>query len=163
MSSHVSGPVGSTIATAELRARLGDPDLAIVDVRPLHAFNGWRSNGDARGGHIPGAIAFPSAWLESVDDAEVIRLLESKDILPSRDVVLYGDPGNVAAVGSRLAELGHGPPRLRGASASGRPTRRCPSNDSRSTRRSSTPDGCANCSTADVRRRHPPGASSSST
>jgi len=54
------------ISTAELRRRLADPTLTIVDVRPLAAYNGWRSNGDARGGHIPGAVAFPSAWLGSV-------------------------------------------------------------------------------------------------
>ena len=38
-------------------------NLTIVDVRPLAAYNGWRRNGEARGGHIPGAVAFPAAWL----------------------------------------------------------------------------------------------------
>jgi 3-mercaptopyruvate sulfurtransferase SseA len=95
-------------AATELRRRLDDPDLTIVDVRPLPAYNGWRWSGEARGGHIPGAVAFPSAWLRSVDDAEVERLLESKDIVPGREVVLYGDrPGDVAAVATRLADLGH--------------------------------------------------------
>ena len=61
----MTGPAhSSTIATAELRRRLTDPDLTIVDVRALPAYNGWRSNGDARGGHIPGAVAFPIAWLD---------------------------------------------------------------------------------------------------
>ena len=98
----------STISTAELRRRLTDPDLTIVDCRALPAYNGWRPNGEARGGHIPGAVAFPSAWLTSVDDAEVARLLHSKDIVPSREVVLYGDGSDdVSAVRSRLADLGH--------------------------------------------------------
>src|SRR5438128_1986546 len=92
------------ISTAELRHRLSDPELTIVDVRPLSAYNGWRVNGEARGGHIPGAVALPSGWLGRVDDAGLERLLDSKDIVASREVVLYGDrPEDVAAVQARLA------------------------------------------------------------
>ncbi len=98
---------GSTISTSELRGRLTDSDLTIVDVRPLHAYNGWRPNGEARGGHIAGAVAFPSAWLTSVDDDEVARLLESKNIVPGQDIALYGDADEVSVVASRLSELGH--------------------------------------------------------
>jgi thiosulfate/3-mercaptopyruvate sulfurtransferase len=97
----------STVSTAELGRRLTDPDLTIVDVRPLHAYNGWRPEGEARGGHIPGAVAFPSAWLTSIDDAEVVRLLHSKNIVPSREVVLYGGSDDVAAFSRRLADLDH--------------------------------------------------------
>jgi thiosulfate/3-mercaptopyruvate sulfurtransferase len=97
-----------TISGTDLRGRLDDPDLTIVDVRPLTAYNGWRRGEEARGGHIPGAVAFPSAWLESVDDAEVERLLHSKGVVPGREVVLYGDDAeSVSAVGARLAQLGH--------------------------------------------------------
>src|SRR5207247_7977806 len=96
------------ISAAELRRRLDDPKLTIVDVRPLPGYNGWRASGEARGGHIPGAVAFPSAWLGSVDDAEVERLLHSKGIVPSREVVLYGDGAEgVSAVKARLTKLGH--------------------------------------------------------
>jgi 3-mercaptopyruvate sulfurtransferase SseA len=98
----------SPISAAELRERLGDHELTIVDTRPLPAYNGWRLSGERRGGHIPGAVAFPSSWLGSVEDAEVERLLDSKEIVPSREVVLYGDGAEtVAAVQARLAELGH--------------------------------------------------------
>jgi molybdopterin synthase sulfurtransferase len=98
----------ATISAAELRERLDDPGLTIVDVRPLPAYNGWRTSGEARGGHIPGAVSFPSAWLSSVDTVEVERLLHSKDIVPSREVVLYGDDAeDVSAVRTRLADLGH--------------------------------------------------------
>jgi 3-mercaptopyruvate sulfurtransferase SseA len=96
------------ISTVELRQRLTDPELTIVDVRPLTAFNGWRAIGESRGGHIPGAVAFPSRWLSSVDEAELVRLLDSKDIVRNREVVLYGDrPEDVLAVQTKLAELGH--------------------------------------------------------
>ena len=102
-----TGPVGATLTTDELRLRLDSPNLTIVDVRPLHAYNGWLSHGDPRGGHVPGAVAFPSAWLASTEDSEIVRLLDAKDIVPGREIVLYGDPADVAAVGSRLAALGH--------------------------------------------------------
>jgi molybdopterin synthase sulfurtransferase len=98
----------SSISVIELRRRLDDDALTIVDVRPLPAYNGWRQGEAARGGHIPGAVAFPSAWLRSVDDAEIERLLDSKGIVSSREVVLYGDRAeDLAAVQARLEELGH--------------------------------------------------------
>ena len=98
---------GAIISAAELSRRLDDPDLTIVDVRPSPEYNGWRSSGEARGGHIPGAVAFPSAWLASADDAEVERLLLSKGIVPGREVVLYGDGAEgVSAVKARLTKLG---------------------------------------------------------
>jgi 3-mercaptopyruvate sulfurtransferase SseA len=98
----------SVIPTDELRERLTDPELTIVDVRPLPAYNGWRLNGEARGGHIPGAVAFPSAWFSSVDGAEVERLLDSKAIVSSREVILYGDrAADVEAVRATLTALGH--------------------------------------------------------
>src|ERR1700694_2895630 len=49
-----SRTLAATIATAELRRRLTDPGLAIVDVRALSAYNGWRANGEARWGSHPG-------------------------------------------------------------------------------------------------------------
>ncbi len=98
----------ATVSADELRSRLDDPGLTIVDVRALPAYNGWRAGGEARGGHIPGAVAFPRAWLSSVDDAEVERLLQSKDIVPNQEVVLYGDDADdVSAVRTRLTDLGH--------------------------------------------------------
>ena len=101
-------PSASNISVAELRERLRDPSLTIVDVRDLPAYNGWRLGGTTRGGHIPGAVAFPGAWLNSVDDPEVERLLRSKGILASHEVVLYGDRReDTAALRTKLAVLGH--------------------------------------------------------
>ena len=96
-----------TISTTELRGRLSDPGLAIVDARPLTGYNGWRLADEARGGHIPGAISFPSAWLTSVDAPEIQRILDEKGLLPGREVVVYGIDGDDArAVAARLAERG---------------------------------------------------------
>ena len=101
-------PTTRTISTDELHRRLSDPGLTIVDVRPIAAYNGWRLQGEARGGHIPGATIFPSAWLRSVDEAEIKRLLLAKGITPDRTIVVYGDGAEDApALDARLAELGH--------------------------------------------------------
>jgi 3-mercaptopyruvate sulfurtransferase SseA len=86
-----------TIDLEELRARLADPDLTIVDIRPLAGYNGWRLDGDRRGGHIPGAVAFPVAWLDSVDEPEIERLLGAKRIVAGREIVVYGIEADAAS------------------------------------------------------------------
>jgi 3-mercaptopyruvate sulfurtransferase SseA len=106
-------PITTDISTAELRQRLSDPDLTIVDVRPTAAYNGWRLKAEARGGHIAGAVALPAAWLDRVDEAELQRLLHSKRITAGRTLVIYGNGAeDSSAVALRLAELGHQDVRL---------------------------------------------------
>jgi molybdopterin synthase sulfurtransferase len=82
--------VRATIDARELGSRLDDPTLAIVDVRPLTAYNGWRVGDDVRGGHIPGAVAFPAAWLDGLDAPEVERQLTRKGIVAGREIAVYG-------------------------------------------------------------------------
>ena len=95
------------ISAAELARRLGDPTLTVVDVRPLRAYNGWRQRGEARGGHLPGAVSFPAEWLASVDQPEIARILGRKAIAAGRDVVVYGDSTDAgAAFAAALAERG---------------------------------------------------------
>ena len=97
----------STITTRELEERRSSDGLTVLDVRPLAAYNGWRLAGEPRGGHIPGARAFPAVWLRSVDEAEITRILDEKGIVPGRAVVLYGyGSEDVAAVAARLHHLG---------------------------------------------------------
>jgi thiosulfate/3-mercaptopyruvate sulfurtransferase len=81
----------ASITPDELRARLDDPTLTVVDVRPIAAYNGWRLGGERRGGHVPGARAFPAAWLGAVDQPEIARLLAEKGATQGRDIVVYGD------------------------------------------------------------------------
>jgi molybdopterin synthase sulfurtransferase len=96
-----------TISSAELHQHLGDPQLTIVDVRPLAAYNGWRLDGERRGGHLPGAVAFPNAWLDIVDEAEVVRLVEAKGATVDRSVVIYGYGfDDSLPLADRLARLG---------------------------------------------------------
>src|SRR5438876_6831974 len=105
--------IAAPISTAELRDRLGDPDLSVVDVRPVAAYNGWRLRGEARGGHIPGAVSFPIAWLESVEPAEVQKLLGAKGVLGRGTIVVYGyGAADGRALRTRLEELGESDVRL---------------------------------------------------
>ncbi|HEX3427748.1 MAG TPA: rhodanese-like domain-containing protein [Candidatus Limnocylindrales bacterium] len=95
------------IDTADLATRLGDPGLVVVDVRPLSAYDGWRVGDEPRGGHVPGAVSFPAAWLTSVDAAEIDRLLAGKGVTSASDVVVYGrDASEADAVVDRLSSLG---------------------------------------------------------
>ena len=91
--------------TEELRGRLDGSALAIVDTRPLHLFNGWRADGASRGGHIPGAIAFPGEWERLLDDADLGDVLVTKGVTTDREVVLYGDDASTLA--ARLTALGY--------------------------------------------------------
>jgi len=97
----------ATISVETLRERLGDPDLTIVDVRPLAAYNGWQLGAEERGGHVPGATAFPLAWLRTVDEPEIANLLDRKAIEAAREIVVYGseleDPSGFVA---KLESLG---------------------------------------------------------
>ena len=102
---HETGSPSPTISTTELRDRLGDPDLTVIDTRPLTGYNGWRLGDEARGGHIPGAVAFPGAWLASVDAPEIRRILDQKGVVAGREVVVYGarsDDAQAVAAGLRV-------------------------------------------------------------
>lgn len=97
----------TSISTNELRDRLGDPGVTVVDVRRMAAFNGWRLRGEPRGGHIPGAVVFPTAWLTTEDAVEIDRQLALKGITAERSIVVYGDgPGDAAALEARLDAVG---------------------------------------------------------
>ncbi len=104
---HRATNVLPTISTRELHDRLDEPGLAFVDVRPLHAYNGWKLAGEARGGHIPGAAALPAAWLATLGDEDLESVLAAKGVSADSDIVLYGTgPDDASALESRLAALG---------------------------------------------------------
>ncbi len=95
------------ISMDELCDRSTGLDVTIVDVRPLTAYNGWRQGSDARGGHIPGAVAFPLEWLTTIDEPEIVRLLAEKGITADRTVIVYGTGRRDAdAFADRLSDFG---------------------------------------------------------
>jgi thiosulfate/3-mercaptopyruvate sulfurtransferase len=97
------------LSTAEVSERLNDPTHILVDVRPIAAYNGWRMRGEPRGGHIRGAVAFPLAWLDQIQPADLLpHLLASKGIARDKTVVVYGyGPDQSATLVWKLGELGY--------------------------------------------------------
>jgi len=79
----------NSLSTRELATHLEDPDVVIVDVREMSAFNGWTLHGEARGGHIPGAVAFPLSWLASADASVVRQGMTAKGISRNKTIVVY--------------------------------------------------------------------------
>lgn len=74
-------------------------DWIVVDTRLNDAFNGWKLDGVARGGHIDGAVDFSANWLK-VDDKNIKNslqeILASKGITPDKNVILYDANGKDA-------------------------------------------------------------------
>ncbi|PWU22539.1 MAG: hypothetical protein C5B48_09985 [Candidatus Rokuibacteriota bacterium] len=77
----------------ELRRRLGEEELALVDVRTVPEFDGTaRASCDPRHGHIPGARSLPLDQLLDAHSADEIRTLVG---LPEgAEVVAYCHTGN---------------------------------------------------------------------
>jgi thiosulfate/3-mercaptopyruvate sulfurtransferase len=97
-----------SVSTADLAAWLERPNLAIVDARPIAGFNGWRLQGEARGGHIRGAKAFPTTWLDQVKPEDVESLLAGKGITRDKTIVVYGyTDAEAAPLAERLQALGY--------------------------------------------------------
>lgn len=100
--------MAQTISTPELARQLGDPALVVIDVRPMAAYNGWQLQGEARGGHIRGAVAFPLSWTDAMEAAGLKTLMESRGITRDKTVVVYGyTRDESAAMGDRLTDLGY--------------------------------------------------------
>ena len=98
----------TSISTQALAEHLEHPTCVMVDVREMAAFNGWTLHGEARGGHIPGAVAFPLEWTAVVKGTALRRLLASKGITPDRTVVVYdAQRARSAAMAHRLRTLGY--------------------------------------------------------
>ena len=84
----------------DILPRLGDPELALVDVRSPAEFNGeiiappGMSETAQRAGHIPGAASIP--WAQTVKEdgtfksaEDLATLYEAKGITPDKDVIAY--------------------------------------------------------------------------
>jgi len=84
----------------DILPRLGDPELALVDVRSPAEFNGeviappGMSETAQRAGHIPGAASIP--WAQTVREdgtfksrEELEQLYAAKGITPDKDVIAY--------------------------------------------------------------------------
>lgn len=82
--------------------------VKIVDARPTAAYNGWRLRNEARGGHIPGAVAFPQSWADSTNDADLAERLASKGLTQDHSIVVYGyDDRDSTYLADRMLVLGY--------------------------------------------------------
>ena len=77
-----------------LADRLGDDDFVVIDSRTDEEFNGWTLYGEARGGHITGAVQMPYAWFFKedktiLDYADLKSLFDSYGITSDKEVTSY--------------------------------------------------------------------------
>jgi 3-mercaptopyruvate sulfurtransferase SseA len=85
-----------------------DQDTRIIDIRPTAAYNGWAMQNEVRGGHVPGAIAFPALWAQKAFDRELVSKFEQKGITPADRILIYGYGDEEALVfADRLETLGY--------------------------------------------------------
>lgn len=78
--------------------RLGDPDFALIDSRTDDEFNGWQLYGEARGGHITGAVQVPYDWFYYPDKTtlsykDLRKIFESRGITSDKEVSAYCTAG----------------------------------------------------------------------
>ncbi len=95
------------ISTSDVSQMLNDPNVAILDARPSAAYNGWPLMGEARGGHIPGAINFPLAWVEKFPDDQLKSILVSNGVLTEKRIVIYAyRPSDCSSLADWLKTVG---------------------------------------------------------
>ena len=94
------------IGAQEIRTRLTDHELRVVDVRDPAEYSGEQLRA-ARGGHIPGAILWP--WDENVltdgtmrEGADIRAYAQAAGLLPQHEIVTYCQ-GGVRAAHAALA------------------------------------------------------------
>jgi thiosulfate/3-mercaptopyruvate sulfurtransferase len=78
--------------------RMGDSDFVTVDTRTDAEFNGWTLYGEARGGHISGAVHLPYEWYFNSDHsilgyADLQDLFDSHGISDDKEIVPYCTAG----------------------------------------------------------------------
>lgn len=83
---------------AHIQSRLGDEDFTVVDTRTDEEYIGWTLYGEARGGHISGAVQLPYADYYNPDKsilsyADLKALLDSHGITTDKEVVAYCTAG----------------------------------------------------------------------
>lgn len=105
MTNHFSENRINIISRQEIFAYRKDPSVKFIDVRRPDAYNGWRLQNEARGGHIPGAKNLPSGWSDYIDWIEIVR---NKNIEPADKLIIYGyDAGEAMHVAEKFRKAGY--------------------------------------------------------
>lgn len=93
------------ISTYLLEEKLSDKQTILIDNRPIEAYNGWKLQNEKRGGHIPGAVAFPAIWFE-MDHWQGI--MNAKGIDRDKSLIIYGyDDETNGMMAEKLAGAGY--------------------------------------------------------
>ena len=66
------------VSTAELQLLLDNANSAIIDIRPVEAYNGWRLGNESRGGHIRRARSLLSGRRPKMQQALIQTILSSR-------------------------------------------------------------------------------------
>lgn len=93
------------IYTKEVAEKLRDPNVKLIDVRPVDAYNGWPLKEENRGGHITGAKSFPAKWFRYMDWVEMAA---QKGLSHGDELILYGyDRASVLNAAERFEASGY--------------------------------------------------------
>jgi thiosulfate/3-mercaptopyruvate sulfurtransferase len=93
------------ISTEQLIEWIDKPEVFLLDIRPLEAYNGWPLKGEERGGHIKGAYAAPLKWTKYLDFKDV---LNTKGISEENTIILYGyDKEEVNKLSAKFRGIGY--------------------------------------------------------
>lgn len=86
------------LSGAQIAAKLGNANFAVIDARTDEEFNGWQLYGETRGGHIPGAYNIPYATFYNADKTTLSyqslkQMFESRGITTDKEVTSYCTAG----------------------------------------------------------------------
>ena len=81
-----------------IRDRREDSDFVLIDSRTDEEYNGWTLYGEARGGHITGAVQIPYEWFYYDNKTvlmyeDLLDLFEARDITSDKEVSAYCTAG----------------------------------------------------------------------
>ncbi|MBU1171924.1 MAG: hypothetical protein KKD44_20410 [Proteobacteria bacterium] len=89
---------GNSVDKAYIKSRLSDDDFAVVDTRTDAEYIGWKLYGEARGGHIPGAVQLPYESYYNADHTllgydDLKAMLDAHGITADKEVTAYCTAG----------------------------------------------------------------------
>ena len=92
--------------TEEVLKLIKDEGTLLIDARQIDAYNGWKLQGERRGGHIQHAKSLPFKWTQYMD---LIEILKSKGITPDKQIIIYSYSNKESVtMTSHLNRMGYG-------------------------------------------------------
>ncbi len=79
--------VMENVTTTQLSKMIENPNIRVVDIRPVEFYNGWCTHNQPRSGHIKGAKSLPFKWFFYLDWPDILK---AKGLSRTDTIVLYG-------------------------------------------------------------------------